>query len=441
MLLESALTPRWTPLREHDVQKALMNSRARFRMVPAGRRSGKTECAKRHTVICAMEGTAFEDPRFAFCAPTRDQAKRLYWDDLKALIPPWLIHRKSESQLYIELLNGSQIWVIGMDKPQRIEGSPWDGIVMDEFANMKKGAWAENVLPALMDRKGWAWLIGVPEGRNHYWELYDWIRTEKAKGKASDWEIFEWSSRTVVDPEEIARMEAMMDDDTIAQEIDATFLSFKGRVYKSFKYADHVRPLVWDPERPLVFAFDFNVDPGVCAVMQEQLLPNGVFGTGIIGEVYIKDDSNTEKVCARLIEDWRDQEGPVFLFGDRTGGNRGSAKTKGSDWDIVRRDLRNVFDLQFRVPKPPNPSPRARVNTLNSRLRTADGLIQMMIDPRCTRIIKDLEGVIWLEGSAGEINKKDRELTHLSDAIGYYTFERWPVMISPPKKRARVVTG
>src|SRR5262245_57283716 len=149
-----------------------MNSTARFRVVPAGRRSGKTECAKRHTVICAMEGTAYDDPRFALCAPTRDQAKRIYWNDLKALVPPALVSYKSESLLFIELINGSSVHVVGMDRPERIEGTPWDGIVLDEYGNMREKAWTENVRAALMDRHGWCWMIGVPEGRNHYYDRY-----------------------------------------------------------------------------------------------------------------------------------------------------------------------------------------------------------------------------------------------------------------------------
>jgi hypothetical protein len=36
------LTARWTPLKPHPEQLRLINSTARFKVVPAGRRSGKT---------------------------------------------------------------------------------------------------------------------------------------------------------------------------------------------------------------------------------------------------------------------------------------------------------------------------------------------------------------------------------------------------------------
>ena len=72
---------RWYSLIEHDVQTALVNDQVRFKIVPAGRRSGKTERAKRFVVR-----EAFREPGPYFvAAPTRDQVKRIYWQDLKLL--------------------------------------------------------------------------------------------------------------------------------------------------------------------------------------------------------------------------------------------------------------------------------------------------------------------------------------------------------------------
>lgn len=439
---EGLLTPRWTKLRFVKEQDGLIKSTARFRMAVAGRRAGKTEILKRFTAICAMEGTEFDDPRFALCAPTRDQARNIFWKDMKALIPPWMVGNISESHLTIDLINGSLIAVVGMDKPQRIEGAPWDGIGLDEIADVKEGAFAENVLPALMDRRGWCWLTGVPEGRNHYWELYKKALQSIERGE-EDWSVHEWSSRAVVDADEIARMESMMDEDSIAQEIDANFLNPRGRVYKSFKNSVHVRRHIheWNPERPIVFCFDFNVDPGVAVICQEKKLSTGETGTAVIGEVHIEGDSNTEKVCRRLIEDWQGQQGPVYIYGDRTGGSRGSAKLDGSDWDIIKRDLRNRFDIRDKVPEPPNPPPRNRVNAVNSRLMTASGVVSMEVDPSCKFLIRDLEGVIWAPGSAGEISKKDKKLTHLTDALGYYIYDRWPVLRALQREEAELRTG
>jgi hypothetical protein len=74
---------RWYPLLDHPVQLALIDAVSngvRFPLVPAGRRSGKTERFKRFLVKQAnrVPGAYFAG------APTHDQAKKIFWDDLKS---------------------------------------------------------------------------------------------------------------------------------------------------------------------------------------------------------------------------------------------------------------------------------------------------------------------------------------------------------------------
>lgn len=428
------LTPRWAPLRPHNVQHAYWTSPHRFNVVPAGRRSGKTELFKRKLVKRALLGTRFDNPRFFAAAPTRDQAKRIYWQDLKLLVPDaFKAGRPSETELIIPLVNGAEIYVLGMDKPERIEGQPWDGGGLDEYANMKPKALGENVRPALSDRKGWLDLIGVPEGRNHYYDTYNLALAEMtAKGEASDWGAFSWKSEDILPPDEIAAARRDLDELTFQQEYGGSFVTFQGRVYYVFEEAVHAHRLFdrYNPSLPLVFAFDFNVSPGVAAIGQEMTLPNGQPGTGWIGEVWIPQNSNTPLVCRKLIADWGKHKGAVRCYGDATGGAKGTAKVEGSDWDLIKTELKPVFGdrLSFKVP-PANPAERARVNAVNSRLRTADGTVRMMVDPsRAPHLKKDFEGVRVVEGSAGEIDKKsDSMLTHPSDAAGYYVTYEFPV--------------
>ena len=175
---------------------------------------------------------------------------------------------------------------------------------------------------------------------------------------------------------------------------------------------------------------DFNVSPGVAAIAQEMKLPVGNQGTGFIGEVWIPRNSNTPAVCERLIRDWGDHQGDVIVYGDATGGARGTAKVSGSDWDLVRQHMSKHFGARFdlKVPRS-NPAERSRINAVNSRFKSADGTIRAMVDPaKCPHIVLDLEGVQQLEGGAGAIDKKkDSMLTHISDALGYYIAREFPV--------------
>ncbi|HVJ54892.1 MAG TPA: terminase family protein [Aliidongia sp.] len=433
---------RWTILTPHPIQAAYWNSRHRFNTVPAGRRSGKTELAKRKLVRKALEGTKFPDPRFFAAAPTRDQAKRIYWQDLKALVPAELLDGKpSETDLIIRLVNQSELHIVGLDKPERIEGSPWDGGVLDEYANIRPEAWSAHIRPALADRNGWCDMIGVPEGRNHFYETDRAARAlYNELGDASEWASFHWVSADILPASEIEAARRDLDELTFAQEFEASFVNFEGRAYYPFDERIHCARLAYDPYQPLAFCFDFNISPGVAVIVQEQALPCGQLGTGVIGEVHIPRNSNTPAVCRKLAAEWGGHAGPVSCYGDATGGAGGSAKIAGSDWDLIRAELKSVFRdrLSFKVP-PANPAERARVNAVNTRLKAGDGVIRLQVDgAKAPNLVKDLEGVRLLMGGAGEIDKRaDETLSHLSDALGYYVEREFPI---GGHQRARATT-
>jgi len=423
-------TKRWTPMDLHPVQAAMMATTARFNVVAAGRRSGKTELiGKRWALVKLGEyEQAGRAARVAVTAPTRQQAKDIFWTDLIALIPAHRLVKRSDSELSFTFKHGSELHVIGLDKPQRIEGQPWDGVVVTEAADVKTGAWQSNIRPALSDRQGWAWIEGVPEGRNWF---YDIFRAAEAD-TTGEWSAWHWTAADAMPlylgreaaEKELASAAASMDAKVFDQEYNASFVSFVGQAYYAFDVAKNCRAAEYNPDAELILAFDFNVDPGVAAVLQERQ-----YGTQVIGEVHIPNNSNTQAVCRRLAQDWGSHRGPVILDGDATGGARGTAKLSGSDWDIVKTELGAVFaNLSFKVQRG-NPSERARINAMNTRLCTSDGERRLFVDPaKAPHVVRDLEGVGLLEGGSGEIDKKkDRALTHISDAVGYYIAREFPV--------------
>lgn len=440
------MTPSWTKMKDHPEQIRLLRSTARFRVVPAGRRSGKTELVgKRQMILRCMNChditsryySKFPDPKFFIGAPTRDQVKRIYWQDVKNLTPSWALKKKpNESQLILTFFNNTELHLLGMDRPERAEGSPWDGGVLDEYGNMHEETWPEHVRPALSDRNGTCDFIGVPEGRNHYYELYNKAKSRNAEtlrlGLMPEWDTFWWISADILPPSEIRAAREDLDELTYQQEYEASFVNFSGRAYYPFLEQTHCRPLPYDEWGDLILMFDFNTAPGVAVVAQEMILPTieATPGTGIIGEVYIPRASNTELVTRRLINDWPDHRGRIFVYGDYTGGAKTTAAIMGSDWEIIKRMLREHYgpDRTFFKLKP-NPKERARVNAVNSRLMSMDGTVRMMVDPaRAPKVVKDFEGVVLVEGGSGEIDKSSNpKLTHMTDAIGYYTWREFPI--------------
>lgn len=440
----SILPPRWYPLRQVEAQMGYVRSPHRFNLVPAGRRSGKTERAKRKVVRRALtrEGIKHsENARFFLGAPTRDQAKAIFWDDIKELTRPWWIREPQETELIVQLVTGSIIQVLGLDKPERIEGRPWDGGILDEYGNMKEKVWPFHVRPALSTpgREGWCDLIGVPEGRNHYYTLCKAAQAEMlAKGAASEFGYYHWLSSAVLSPSEIESARNNLDPLSFQQEYEASFVNFSGRAYYAFT-DDNLAPMrqKYNPKQPLIICLDFNVAPGVAVICQELPAPRTHdIVTAIIGEVYIPSNSNTVAVCRKILKDWGEHKGYVEVFGDATGGSDGSAKVLGSDWDLVKKTFREgapgvtAFGDNFTLRvKTHNPSERARVNAVNTRCLNAKEEMHLLADPSAAPYtVRDLEGVIMLEGGSGEIDKKkDPKLTHSSDALGYYIESRFPV--------------
>lgn len=430
----------------HPKQARYELSRCRFNVIPAGRRSGKTWIAKRRGCKMALQNTYWPDFRIAFTCPTYAQVKRVYWDDLHRILRAHdknLIADDSKTDLMIKLVNGSEIWLIGMDKPDRFEGPSWNWVFVDEAPNTKKEAIVQHILPALSERLGGMDEYGVPEGHNHYYKDAKFaIDEEKVQKHMSEWAYHWWRSRDVMPlylGEEAAEAEIesarrRMDEITFRQEYEAEFIHFLGRAYYEFDRSIHAgKRLLYDPSAPLHLCFDFNVEPGVAVCVQEGLEQRREIKrdeTLVIADHTIRKNSNTQRICQAIIKQWRDHKGLVYCYGDASGGARGSAKVVGSDWDIIKILLRKVFGarLNFRVPRR-NPSVRAGVNAVNSRLMSANGDARLFVDPaNASETADDLDETQVLKDGSGGINKKaDDARTHHTDALRAYVWKRHPI--------------
>ncbi|MBI5599195.1 MAG: hypothetical protein HY890_05590 [Deltaproteobacteria bacterium] len=384
-------------------------------MVPAGRRSGKTELAKRKLVASLPVRKKWGDPRYFAAAPTRDQAKRIFWKDLKALAPGRWIRRIYESDLCITTRFGSEVWVVGLDKPQRMEGTPWDGGVLDEYANMKPGAWTENIRPALADRAGWCWFIGVPEGLNHYRDLADYARS----GTDGDWGFYTWRSSDILPPEEVEAAKRLLDPRTFRQEFEASFEGSSGRVYYAYRGEVHqVLSAGMDAKLPVVICCDFNVDPCVWELAQTDGRE-----VRVLDEVVMRD-TNTVEMCKEVLRRYGGHKAGFIVYGDAAAAARSTAG---------KSDYALMSELGFKRQSVgrANPAVKDRVNAVNSILCNTNGEARLTHHPRCRYLKRDFETVTWAEG-ASEIDKRDGDRTHASDALGYFIAAEFALRLKRP---------
>lgn len=247
----------------HDTQYTVWDDNHRFKVICAGRRWGKSTLAiaSALTVMGEKPGAIV-----VIVAPTYQQAKDIYWRDplkLPTMIPQDFIKKKNDSELYLQLKNGSYLYLRGSDRPDTLRGMRFDYAVLDEYAQMKPNVWEEIIQPALLDSKGSAMFISTPYGYDKFYKLWLLGQTEKSKdGKENDWKSWRFTSydNPKNDPADLNKWKADYDDDTFAQEFLAEFKKLKGLVYKDFDRSVHVIPpkeipLYWPHYRAIDFGF------------------------------------------------------------------------------------------------------------------------------------------------------------------------------------------
>jgi hypothetical protein len=134
------------------------------------RRGGKTVACVHDLVIKALY-TQKTNARFGYVAPFRQQAKEIAWTYLKDATEGLRDGPPRESELRVKLPNGAWITLYGADNPDALRGVYFDGLILDEFGDMRPSLMGEVIMPTLADRKGWMAVIGTPKGRNQFFEL------------------------------------------------------------------------------------------------------------------------------------------------------------------------------------------------------------------------------------------------------------------------------
>lgn len=195
----------------------------RFCVLVAHRRLGKTVLSVNHLIKRAITDRK-ERGMYAYLAPFRNQAEQIAWGYLKhytSQIPAISIN---EQKLSILLPNGATIRIFGADNSDALRGMYFDGVVIDEVAQIKPTLWGEVIRPALADRKGWAAFIGTPKGINLFSQLYDQALNLMSKGDP-DWiaMLYSVEQTHVIDEKELAALKVEMSENEFRQEFLCDF--------------------------------------------------------------------------------------------------------------------------------------------------------------------------------------------------------------------------
>jgi phage terminase large subunit-like protein len=207
-------------------QQDVWNDDTRFKVVAAGRRTGKSRLAAWMLIVEALQTNK---GHVWYVAPTQGQARDIMWLTLLELGHP-VIESSHVNNMQIRLVNGAQISLKGADRPETMRGVSLKFVVLDEYADMKPAVFEQILRPALADLKGKALFIGTPMGRNHFYDLY----TYGSNGNDKDYKSWHFTSfdNPLLDPNEIETARKSMSSFAFRTEFMASFEAASGGIFK-----------------------------------------------------------------------------------------------------------------------------------------------------------------------------------------------------------------
>ena len=209
-----------------DWQKQVWADDTRFKIVAAGRRTGKSRLAAWMLIVNALQA---DKGHVFYVAPTQGQARDIMWQTLLELAHP-VVTSSHINNLQIKLVNGATISLKGADRPETMRGVSLKFLVMDEYADMKPEVFEQILRPALADQKGNALFIGTPMGRNHFYDLYKYAELEDDDSYAA-WHFTSYDNE-LLDPEEIDLAKKSMSSYAFRQEFMASFEARGSEMFK-----------------------------------------------------------------------------------------------------------------------------------------------------------------------------------------------------------------
>ena len=379
-------------------------------MLYGGSRSGKTFILVRSIIIRALKVKS----RHIILRQKFNHVKTSIWLDtlpkvLKVCFPE-LIVSMSKTDYFVTFPNGSELWVGGLDDAERVEkilGKEYSTIYFNECSQISYAA-IQIALTRLAEKNSLinkAYYDENPPTKRHwsYWLFIKGIDpVDNVPIDNSRYKSFLMNPKDNIeniDQEYIEEILSKLPERERRRFEFGEFLDDSdGSAYYAFNREKHVKEI----DRSfhvgqICIGMDFNVNPMTAVV---GYYVNETFY--VIDEVYL-ENSDTFKMSDELKR--RGYIGDVYP--DSTGANR---KTSGKSDHLILKEA------GFTVKKTHNPIVFDRINNVN-RLLTADRLI---ISPKCKKLIADLEKVVWRDN---QLDKKTHpELTHISDALGYWLF-------------------
>lgn len=391
----------------------LLASSARHIMLYGGSRSGKT-----FIIVFAMFIRACKcRSRHIMLRKTFNSIKTSIWLDtlpkVLRLCFPLLRVEYNKTDYCVKLINGSEVWVGGLDDDKRVEkilGKEYSTIFFNECSQLDYSS-IQVALTRLAEKSELVKKVYYDENppSKKHWSYWLFVKKQdpisnEPLDNPDDYACMVMNPKDNIEniDEDYIKLLSKMPEKERARFLDGQFTDDNdGSAYYSFDREIHVGETV-KANGTLYIGMDFNVMPMTAVVLS---IVNNQFH--IIDEVFL-ENSDTYKMSDYLLK----HKYMGTIIPDSTGKNR---KTSGkSDHQILK-------DYGFKIPHVYNPAQFDRVNNVN-RLLTEGRIV---VNPKCKKLIGDLEKVCWKDNKLDQ--KSDPMLTHISDALGYALWYLAPI--------------
>ena len=235
----------------------------RWAVIVAHRRCGKTVACINDIIYRAITENK-PNAQYAYLAPYYSQSKNIAWSYLQQYAQP-VLAKANQSELWVELINGARIKLYGADNPDTLRGLYLDGIVLDEYADMRPRVWGEIVRPLLTDRNGlngyqtWATFIGTPKGHNAFYDVY----TNAIKDPRWFAKTLRASQTKLIPQSELDDAAQNMSEDQYLQEFECSFEAailgaYYGKEMRALTDANRITKVEYDPMFKVNTAWDLG---------------------------------------------------------------------------------------------------------------------------------------------------------------------------------------
>ena len=391
-------------LMPHSWQAKILLSPAKRKVVLCGRQSGKTTLNKQVIYHRALQ---YPNQEILVTAPTHGSVKELLWrpftkvDD--PLFHPSIIRHQNNSDMVIELINGSRISFKGTENIDALLGRELDLLLHDEWQSQREEVWTY-LEPMLATRGGTAYFTGTARRGNHIMDFYAFGQTKPY-----------WKSWLVTTPdsgspagskEAINVAQASMSEEQYNQEYLCIPAMGEGLVYPTFSQDNVVGNKPIPTDRVLHIGVDFNVaNMNAIAFIRD--------GNRIeaVDEIQLKhSQANTHSLVTEMKRRYPNHK--VILYPDASGRNRSTNTV-----DVNNTNHKILRDAGYNLvfAHSGNPPREDRTILVNSKIKAMNGTITFTVQERCRNLIMSLQKRQYKNG----LPEKDNITDHGCDCMDY----------------------